>query len=378
MRRQDRQACFAAIIGSRKVIMAQHQAGRARFAGRLSAVAALAAALLALVAGPALAQSCRTLETQLAQLRASGTGTPSARYLQYDRAVNDQIVQIRKTERAAQLNGCRLIRSRACNRINDSLSRMESNLEQLRRERDRLAPRGRDTTAAQQALLNEMRMRGCEQADYREASLPSNEPPRRRSLLEQIFGVRTYSERGSEFDYEAGRMNLFGTYRTLCVRTCDGYYFPISFSTTQDRFAEDQATCQAMCPGTETRLFVHEMPGGDAETAISWRTGEAYASLENAFSYRRELNPACGCQRVAPQFEEIAGAEIRQVEPDRPRVGLPQFRVDRAMDEETLENLEGGLTLARLAALSGGETETAGGSRRGPIRVVGPAFFPVQ
>jgi len=34
-----------------------------------------------------------------------------------------------------------------------------------------------------------------------------------------------------------------GTYRTLCVRRCDGYYFPISFSTTRDHLAVDEAMC---------------------------------------------------------------------------------------------------------------------------------------
>ena len=39
-----------------------------------------------------------------------------------------------------------------------------------------------------------------------------------------------------------------GTFRTLCVRTCDGYYFPISFSTTSDQFREDAHTCAGDVP----------------------------------------------------------------------------------------------------------------------------------
>ena len=39
-----------------------------------------------------------------------------------------------------------------------------------------------------------------------------------------------------------------GTFRTLCVRTCDGFYFPISYATTPARFAEDERTCQRLCP----------------------------------------------------------------------------------------------------------------------------------
>src|SRR5687767_1671517 len=39
-----------------------------------------------------------------------------------------------------------------------------------------------------------------------------------------------------------------GTYRTLCVRSCDGYYCPISYSTTREHFSADQEACQRMCP----------------------------------------------------------------------------------------------------------------------------------
>ena len=64
-----------------------------------------------------------------------------------------------------------------------------------------------------------------------------------------------------------------GTYRTLCVRTCDGYYFPISFSTTSEYFPADARSCEALCPGTEARLFYYPNPGGGPENMTSI-TGE--------------------------------------------------------------------------------------------------------
>jgi hypothetical protein len=42
-----------------------------------------------------------------------------------------------------------------------------------------------------------------------------------------------------------------GTFRTVCVRTCDGGYFPVSFATYQARFQDDERTCKALCPATE-------------------------------------------------------------------------------------------------------------------------------
>ena len=39
----------------------------------------------------------------------------------------------------------------------------------------------------------------------------------------------------------------FATYRTLCVRLCDGYYFPVSFSTLPNHFQRDSELCASQC-----------------------------------------------------------------------------------------------------------------------------------
>ena len=51
----------------------------------------------------------------------------------------------------------------------------------------------------------------------------------------------------NEGDGARGPGNLFNglpfaTYRTVCVRLCDGYYFPVSFSTLPSHFARDTET----------------------------------------------------------------------------------------------------------------------------------------
>ncbi|MBN9011166.1 MAG: DUF2865 domain-containing protein, partial [Rhizobiales bacterium] len=85
------------------------------------------------------------------------------------------------------------------------------------------------------------------------------------------------------------------TWRTLCVRTCDGYYFPISFSTEQSRFADDAQACAAACPGTPVALYVHRSPGEGVEQMVSL-SGEPYTALPTAFAYRRSYNAACTCR----------------------------------------------------------------------------------
>ncbi len=40
-----------------------------------------------------------------------------------------------------------------------------------------------------------------------------------------------------------------GPYRTMCVRTCDGAFFPITSNATPADFGRDAASCAARCPG---------------------------------------------------------------------------------------------------------------------------------
>jgi hypothetical protein len=83
------------------------------------------------------------------------------------------------------------------------------------------------------------------------------------------------------------------TFRTLCVRLCDGFYFPISFQTTRKGLEVDAGRCQAKC-GSGAQLFFHANPGGDVASARTF-TGLQYESLPNAFRHLKARVPNCGC-----------------------------------------------------------------------------------
>jgi hypothetical protein len=168
------------------------------------------------------------------------------------------------------------------------------------------------------------------------------------------------------------RQSARGTYRTLCVRTCDGYYFPISFSTSRDRLPEDERTCQAMCPGTEVKLFYHDNPGGGPEnmTALD---GEAYTSLATAFQYREKLNEACTCGpaggATVAGASAPAGATALLISPP------PEPRPAPDEDPETLANRAGDL-LPRAATPEPAATASLGQGADGrPVRIVGPPHW---
>jgi hypothetical protein len=85
-----------------------------------------------------------------------------------------------------------------------------------------------------------------------------------------------------------------GTYRTVCVRLCDGYYFPISFATTPEGFQRDRQRCERSC-GTAARLYVYRNPGEEPQNMRSIE-GEPYARLRTAFLYRSQYVPSCKCR----------------------------------------------------------------------------------
>jgi hypothetical protein len=130
--------------------------------------------------------------------------------------------------------------------------------------------------------------------------------PRAYRYLAPAYGHAPYGAPYSPYrlEEEARSLPRLSTYRTLCVRLCDGYYFPISSAATQDTLTHDADVCSASC-GAEARLFFHPSNGGDARGAVDL-TGMAYSSLPNAFRYRKTLVEDCRCR---PQPWSKAEAE---------------------------------------------------------------------
>jgi Protein of unknown function (DUF2865) len=89
----------------------------------------------------------------------------------------------------------------------------------------------------------------------------------------------------------------FATYRTVCVRLCDGYYFPVSFSTLPTHFERDAEVCQSKC-AAPAELFYHQNPGSGMREAVSMKSKQAYPSLRTAFRYQKEYVQGCSCKQA--------------------------------------------------------------------------------
>lgn len=100
------------------------------------------------------------------------------------------------------------------------------------------------------------------------------------------------SGRGNEF----GAMP-FATYRTVCVRLCDGYFFPVSFSTLKNHFDRDIDACQSKC-AAPAELYYYQNPGGAMEQAMSARNQTPYTGLKTAFLYTKKFVQGCSCKQA--------------------------------------------------------------------------------
>lgn len=84
------------------------------------------------------------------------------------------------------------------------------------------------------------------------------------------------------------------TYHTVCVRLCDGAYFPISYATTRDRFRHDEEACKSRC-GSPAKLYAYRSSGGSPEDMEDIQ-GRAYRDLATAFQYRTTYDADCTCK----------------------------------------------------------------------------------
>ena len=93
-----------------------------------------------------------------------------------------------------------------------------------------------------------------------------------------------------------------GEFRSVCVRLCDGYYYPISHAVTSDLFWRDELMCQGSCL-SPARLFVSNN-SDDSMDGMQDFEGNAYAALNTAFQYRAAFDPNCTCK--SPPWSEEA------------------------------------------------------------------------
>lgn len=330
---------------------------------------------------------CQRLEAQLASIDRGGGDPGRAEQLRrYEDAASRQQSELDRVTAQARRMGCDSSgffslfsgQSAQCGPVNNQIQQMRANLDQILSSLERLrggGPGGNPERDNQRrSVLLALAQNNCG-PQYANAVRGSG------NFFDNIFGNNNNNAPVAPLPGEAGPPS--GTYRTVCVRSCDGYYFPISFATVPSRFPDDERTCKNQCPAADANLFTYRNPGEDMNQAVSI-SGQPYSSSPNAFKYRQEFNPSCACKAAGQTWadalksiDDKAAAEngdIIVTEERAKRMSQPPPTKGPAASQKKGAPQAPAAADAPTAATTPGETNS--GDR--PIRSVGPTFIPAR
>src|SRR6202051_660872 len=249
---------------------------------------------------------CPRLEAQLATIdRGGGSGDPAKdeQIRRYQDAATKQQAELDRVTSQAKRMGCDSSgffslfsgQSAQCGPVNNQIQQMRANLDQITTSLERLRGGGfgADRENQRRSVLTALAQNNCGPQYANAARGPGN-------FLDNLFGNNNNSNPNVP-SADLGPQS--GTFRTVCVRSCDGAYFPISFATVPARFPDDDRTCKALCPAAEASLYAYRNPGEDMNQAVSI-SGQPYSALPNAFHFRQEFNPSCACKAAGQTWSD--------------------------------------------------------------------------
>ena len=327
---------------------------------------------------------CPRLEAQLATIdRGGGDPAKDEQIRRYQDAATKQQGELDRVTSQAKRMGCDSSgffslfsgQSAQCGPVNTQIQQMRANLEQITTSLERLRTGGlggADRENQRRSVLTALAQNNCGPQYANAARGPGN-------FLESLFGNNNnnpVAPPGADLGAQSG------TYRTVCVRSCDGAYFPISFATVPGRFPDDEKTCKALCPAAEATLYSYRNPGEDMNQAVSIN-GQPYSSSPNAFRYRQEFNPSCACKAAGQTWSDALKSIDDKAEAEQ--------QGDIIVTEESAKKMarppsKGAATKKGAAATTAtapapeapAVDSTPAAPDNKPIRSVGPTFIPAR
>jgi len=243
---------------------------------------------------------CARLEGQLASLNQGANDPAHADQVKRaEDAIAQQQADLDRTTAQAHRSGCESEGffalfsglSPQCGPLTSKIQQMRGNLDRMMSDLEQLKSGSADQDGQRRALIGLLAQNNCG-SQYAAAAATSGP----RGFFDALFGGGTIVNSGGD-----GAPS--GTYQTICVRTCDGFYFPISYSAVPSRFPEDERACQRLCPATEAALYMFHNPGEDVNQAVS-TAGQSYTALPTAFLYRKQIVAGCSCRRPGQSWAD--------------------------------------------------------------------------
>jgi len=263
---------------------------------------------LAASAASAQAVDCKRLQAQLAEASSGPSAAAAA-------AARAQRVELDRASAYAHSIGCDnqqfLFFGKA---PPPQCAGLKANIQSMRGRYEALQQRAGGDSSARRQLV----------ARYNAACVPGAapaQPPREKNFFETLFGGGDDRQiRDDEMpvpsdeqiqkapgDEEAGNGKLGGS-QAICVRSCDGGFFPLNFSARHGNLDQLTELCKALCPNAEVAVYTRN-PAHDVSTALSI-DGQPYKDLPNALKFVKSVEPNCGCKAPNQSWvEALAHAE---------------------------------------------------------------------
>ncbi len=266
-------------------------------------------------AGTAAAQpvDCPRLAAQINALAASGGG--QGRVTQhYGAAVQKQRNDLERTIRYARSLGCDrgqfLMFDTAppqCHGLNAQIQQLQATLAQYEGSGDL----GGNAAARQQLTAR--------YNSYCRGQVQAAQPPQQRGFFETLLGVFQPNQNpfapGQQPPFEEVRpldgedVRPHGGSQAVCVRSCDGGFFPLTVSARSADPDQLTSLCQALCPNATVSVYTRA-PFGDISTAVSLDGGAPYSESPTALKYQKSYDAACTCKPPGQTWAEaLSGAE---------------------------------------------------------------------
>ncbi len=223
------------------------------------------------------------------------------------RAAQDQLDRGNCYEYEFLVFGKQLRRTPACINQSQQLEASRRRLSELDQQRQQIVQSG--GRSLQDDIIRELARNNCGPAYQQQAARNSNP-------FSSLWQDGDSGPGGSQFNYGA-------TFRTVCVRLCDGAFFPVSFSTLSNNFDRDQDLCQQKCAAPAELYYHSQHPGQGIEQAISHKTRQPYSSLRTAFRFKKEFVAGCSCKATEYAPAPNSGPVPASVPGDRRAEGPP-------------------------------------------------------
>jgi hypothetical protein len=144
---------------------------------------------------------------------------------------------------------------------------------------------------------------GCARCSAASAVLASRGRPQR------SWGKETRRETRAKRKLAMAAGRASGRY-AVCVRACDGSFFPVFYTGAANRSDTLEQVCRSLCPNADVTLYSFPF-GGTIEEAVS-STGEPYAHLPNAGKFEQTYDRSCSCRAPGQSWAEaLADAEAK-------------------------------------------------------------------